>query len=80
MSPTEPGLSAAGCTERTASDDMHLLHRSSGGDWGSRVEGDDAVPLLITTLSLHTGKVLLNTDLGDSEASSPALATANSAS
>ena len=63
---TEPGLLAAGCTERTASDDMHLYTDRVAVIGGVGVEGDDAVPLLITTLSLHTGKVLLNTDLGDS--------------
>ena len=45
---------------------MHLYTDRVAMIGGAGVQGDDAVPLLITTLSLHTGKVLLNTDLGDS--------------
>jgi hypothetical protein len=63
---TEPGLLAAGCAERTACDDMHFYSDRVAVIGGARVEDDDTTPLLITTLSLHTGKVLLNTDLGDS--------------
>ena len=44
---------------------MHLYTDRVAIIGGACVQGNDAVPLLITTLSLHTGKVLLNTDLGD---------------
>jgi len=64
---TEPGLLGAGCAARTVSDDMHIYTDRVAVIGGASVREDgDAAPLLITTLSLHTGKVLLNTDLGDS--------------
>jgi len=63
----ETGVLGAGCAARTASDDMHLYTDRVAVIGGASVHEDgDAAPLLITTLSLHTGKVLLNTDLGDS--------------
>jgi phenylacetate-coenzyme A ligase PaaK-like adenylate-forming protein len=52
---SEAGLIAASCRHRTGSDDMHV--------YTDRVA---VIPgLMFTTLSLHTGKVLLNTELGD---------------
>ena len=63
----EPGLLGAGCAERAASDDMHLYtDRVAVIGGASDTEKGGAIPLLITTLSPYTGKVLLNTDLGDS--------------
>ena len=63
----EAGLLGAGCANRTASDDMHLYTDRVAVIPGSPCSRDgDTVPLLVSTLSLHTGKVLLNTDLGDS--------------
>ena len=57
---TEPGLLAAGCAEPNRKRRYASLHRSSGSDRGSPCSRDrDAVPLLVSTLSLHTGKVLL---------------------
>ena len=62
----EAGLLGAGCANRTASDDMHLYTDRVAVIPGSPCNRDgDNVPLLVSTLSLHTGKVLLNTDLGD---------------
>jgi hypothetical protein len=61
----EAGLLGAGCAERIASDDMHLYSDRVAVIAGAPARQGDTVPLLVTTLSLHTGKVLLNTDLGD---------------
>jgi hypothetical protein len=61
----ETGVLGAGCLDRTASDDMHLYIDRVAVIGGSSVRGNDNA-LLITTLSMHTGRVLLNTDLGDS--------------
>jgi hypothetical protein len=55
---TEAGLIGAGCPSRISTDDMHVYT-----DRVALIEGGDG--LLLTTLSAHTGKVLLNTTLGD---------------
>ena len=63
----EAGVLGAGCAARTASDDMHLYTDRVAVIGGASVREDgDATPLLITTLSLHTGKVLLEHRSGDS--------------
>ena len=56
----------AGCAERSASDDMHLYTDRVAIITGTNADAEPAPkPLLVTTLSIHTGKVMLNTDLGD---------------
>jgi phenylacetate-coenzyme A ligase PaaK-like adenylate-forming protein len=55
---TESGLIAAACRQRKATDDMHVYT-----DRVALIAGPEE--LLVTTLSPSTGKVLLNTDLGD---------------
>jgi hypothetical protein len=52
---SESGLIAASCRHRTSTDDMHVYT-----DRLAVIPG-----LCYTTLSLHTGKVLFNTELGD---------------
>jgi phenylacetate-coenzyme A ligase PaaK-like adenylate-forming protein len=61
----EVGLLGAGCAERTTSDDIHLYRDLVAVIARTPARENDAVPLLVTTMSLHTGKVLLNTHLGD---------------
>jgi hypothetical protein len=60
---TDGGMIGLGCADRGAADDYHvILHRCAV------IPGDDAEspsPLLITTLSPYSGKVLLNADIGD---------------
>ncbi len=57
-SATEAGLIGAACDRRTSADDMHVyLDRVAVVQHETR--------LLFTSLSPHTGKVLLNADLGD---------------
>ncbi|MFI5165673.1 MAG: hypothetical protein ACHQQS_03560 [Thermoanaerobaculales bacterium] len=52
---SESGLIAASCRHRTSTDDMHVY-----------IDRLAVIPgLCYTTLSLHTGKVLFNTELGD---------------
>lgn len=58
---TEAGLIAAGCPNRVSTDDMHVFT-----DRVALVSS--AHGLLISTLSMHTGKVLFNTNLGDTGA------------
>ncbi|PWT90868.1 MAG: hypothetical protein C5B54_06355 [Acidobacteria bacterium] len=56
---TETGLVAAACNEGT-SDSMHLYT-----DRLAAIQKKDSDKILFTTLSCNTGKVLLNTELGD---------------
>lgn len=71
---TEPGLLAASCPHRASTDDMHVYEDRvaviAGRARPERAPGTsatDSLPggLLFTTLAAHTGKVLLNTELGD---------------
>ncbi|MBL0170677.1 MAG: hypothetical protein IPP90_08080 [Gemmatimonadaceae bacterium] len=55
---TEAGLIGAGCVSRSEADDMHVYT-----DRIALLRSHD--DLLLTTLSEHTGKVLFNTNLGD---------------
>lgn len=58
---TESGLIGAGCAYRTSTDDMHVYT-----DRVALIAGQDG--LLVSTISVHTGKVLFNTSLGDAGA------------
>ncbi len=68
---TEPGLIAAACDHCERPDEMHVYSdrlavvpkQGRGGDNRGRRE-----ELLFTSLTLHAGKVLLNTDIGDAGA------------
>jgi len=60
---TEAGLIAAACPNRIATDSMHVYTDRLVLIPGETAEGP--VPLLVTTLTLHTPKVLLNTEMGD---------------
>lgn len=65
---TETGLIAAACPHRSAADEMHFyLDRLAvvPGDSTGAMTGSEFQSLLFTTLSDHTGKVLLNAELGD---------------
>jgi hypothetical protein len=55
---TESGLVGASCDQRASTDDMHVYT-----DRVAVIDGVDGT--MVTTLSLHTGKVLFNTVLGD---------------
>ncbi len=66
---TESGLVGAGCPSRSVSDDMHfysdllaLIHL----DRKTSSEEHQPGTLLFTALTMHTPKVLLNVELGDS--------------
>src|SRR5262249_8936362 len=66
---TEVGLVAAGCPHRTRADSMHLYtDRLAVIQRERTVKGIESTlrSLLFTTLSGCTGKILLNTELGDS--------------
>lgn len=60
---TEAGLIAAACPNRMATDSMHVYTDRLVLIPGDTAEGP--VPLLLTTLTLHTPKVLFNTEMGD---------------
>lgn len=68
---TEPGLIGAACQRCEGPDEMHVYSdrlavvpkQGRGGDPRGRRE-----KLLFTSLTLHAGKVLLNTDIGDAGA------------
>jgi hypothetical protein len=79
-SATEAGQIGASCPQRAAADDMHVYldrvaligdgdgdrDREADRDAGRDASGGgDAQALLLTTLSPHSGKVLLNADIGD---------------
>lgn len=58
----ETGLIGGGCADGAAADDCHLyLDRMAAIDGGEA----DSRTLLLTALSPHSGKLLLNVDLGD---------------
>lgn len=63
---TEAGLIAAACPERRATDSMHVYTDRIAIIPGEAAAGP--VPLLLTTLTHHTPKVLLNTEMGDAGA------------
>lgn len=60
-SATETGLIGAACTHRTSTDDMHIYV-----DRFAVIQRAES--FLLTSLSPHTGKVLFNTDIGDTGA------------
>jgi len=68
-SAVEAGLIAGSCHRRGCADDMHVyLDRIAVVPMPGRRSGEASSPatLLFSSLSPHTGKVLLNTDIGDS--------------
>jgi len=62
---TEAGLMAGACPARRASDDMHVYLDRLAVVAGAGAGSDGAATLLVTSLSPHAGKILLNADLGD---------------
>ncbi len=65
---TESGLIAASCPLRSIDDDMHFYSDRLALvqlDRGTALASNQIQSLLFTALTLHSGKVLLNTDLGD---------------
>jgi hypothetical protein len=64
---TETGLIGASCTNTTSPDDMHIyLDRLAVIQKKRRtVSGHNVDSFLFTTLLENTGKILINTDLGD---------------
>lgn len=63
---TETGLIAAGCPNAESVDSMHLYTDRLALIQRERTVGPDTIPaFLFSTLSCNTGKVLLNTELGD---------------
>ncbi|HEX7880946.1 MAG TPA: hypothetical protein VF720_16155, partial [Candidatus Eisenbacteria bacterium] len=72
---TEAGLLAAACPHRVTTDSMHVYvdrlamiegDPGDAGDAGRAGEAGGApTPLLLTTLTPDTGKVLFNTEMGD---------------
>lgn len=68
-SAAEVGLIGASCDRRDSADDMHVyLDRIAVVPMPERKSGEpsSAATLLFSSISPHTGKVLLNTDIGDS--------------
>ncbi len=68
-SAAEAGLIGASCDLRDCADDMHVyLDRIAVVPMPDRKSGEasSAATLLFSSISSHTGKVLLNTDIGDS--------------
>lgn len=67
-SATETGLIGAACNHRDSADDMHIyMDRLAVIQMPrtTRLGGPPVNAFLFSSLSPHTGKVLLNTDLGD---------------
>lgn len=65
---TETGLIGAACPNRSVSDDVHLYRDRLALIPLDRERGTSGEPIqsfLFTTLSVHTARVMLNTDLGD---------------